>query len=62
MKEISAGDFYRSIALPKEVNEDKVSAEWEDGVLEVTMPLKEKKQIKPKKVKVSVKKKKKTKK
>ena len=33
--------FYRSIALPKGVDEAKVAAKLEDGVLTVTVPLKE---------------------
>jgi HSP20 family protein len=58
VKEISSGSFYRTITLPKDVKEDKVSADWEDGILKVTMPLLEKKEVEPKKVKVSVKNKK----
>lgn len=33
--------FYRSIALPKTADADKVSAEFNDGLLKVTVPLKE---------------------
>lgn len=37
----SHASFYRSIALPKGADADKVSAEFTDGVLKVTVPLKE---------------------
>lgn len=37
-KEVRSGSFYRQIALPAAVVEDKVSAEFEDGVLKVTCP------------------------
>jgi HSP20 family protein len=33
--------FYRSIGLPKHADEDKVKAEFKDGVLKVTVPFKE---------------------
>jgi HSP20 family protein len=37
----SHASFYRSIALPKGADADNVSAEFTDGVLKVTVPLKE---------------------
>ncbi|HEU4913876.1 MAG TPA: Hsp20/alpha crystallin family protein [Candidatus Saccharimonadales bacterium] len=37
----SHASFYRSIALPKTADADKVSADFSDGVLKVTVPLKE---------------------
>lgn len=40
-KEIRRGSFERMIALPSAVQQDKVEAEYEDGVLKVTMPKKE---------------------
>ena len=42
----------RSIAIPEAVQADKVSANYENGVLTVTLPKQE--QIKPRKVTVSV--------
>jgi HSP20 family protein len=45
--------FSRSISIPEEVQADKVSAAYEDGVLTVTLPKRE--ETKPKKVAVSVK-------
>ena len=46
----SHSSFVRRIALPKNVNSDNIDAHFEDGVLKVTMPLKD--LPKPKKVKI----------
>ena len=45
------GTFSRSFALPTAVNADKVSAEYKDGILKVTLPKKE--EIKPKPIKIA---------
>lgn len=37
-KEVRSGEFYREIPLPTSVLEDKVSAEFEDGLLRITCP------------------------
>jgi HSP20 family protein len=37
--EQSYGAFYRAIPLPEGADEDHISAEFRDGVLEVTVPL-----------------------
>jgi HSP20 family protein len=37
-KERSYGSFYRSIPLPSEVDEQKIEANYEDGVLEIEIP------------------------
>lgn len=37
-KEVRSGAFYRQTALPAPVIEDKVSAEFEDGMLRITCP------------------------
>lgn len=37
-REIYCGSFYRSIQLPVNVEQDKVSANFSDGVLHVTIP------------------------
>jgi HSP20 family protein len=37
-KEVRSGAFYRQIALPAAVQEDKVEAAFEDGMLKVTCP------------------------
>lgn len=49
------GSFYRSIALPSTVNASKIAADYEDGVLEVTLP--KAAEAKPKKIAVKAKKK-----
>lgn len=45
------GTFYRSLRLPKTVNENKIQASFADGVLSVEIPKTEK--SKPKKIKIS---------
>jgi HSP20 family protein len=37
-KEVRSGSFFRQIPLPTGVLEDKVTAEFEDGVLKITCP------------------------
>ena len=37
-KEIRSGAFYREVALPTPVLEDKVAAEFQDGILKITAP------------------------
>lgn len=37
-KEMRSGSFYRQVALPAPVSEDKVSAEFENGMLKITAP------------------------
>jgi HSP20 family protein len=56
--ERSYGNFFRSIDLPSDADPDKIEANYEDGVLEVTIPKTE--AVKPKKVAVSAKKKQKS--
>jgi len=51
-KEVRAGSFYREVALPTAVMEDKVKAEFEDGILKITAPKAE--PTKTKKVNVKV--------
>jgi len=46
--ERSYGSFYRSFSLPSNVDAESISAEYKDGVLQVTVPKKE--EVKPKKV------------
>lgn len=52
-KEIRAGSFHRSAALPAAVNGDKAVATYEKGILKVVIPKEER--AKPKTVKVQVK-------
>jgi len=44
------GSFYRSFTIPHNVNQDKIQAEHENGVLKITMP--KKPELKPQKVKI----------
>lgn len=48
--ERSYGSFYRSFTLPSYVDQEKIEAEYENGVLKVHMP--KKPELKPKKVKI----------
>ena len=50
--ERSYGDFIRSFAVPPTVETDKVSAEYKNGVLTITLPKKE--NAKPRQVKVAI--------
>lgn len=50
--ERSAGSFQRSFNLPADVQVDKVTAEFKDGVLKVTLPKKE--EVKPKSIPIKV--------
>jgi HSP20 family protein len=50
--ERSYGSFYRSFSLPKNVDGEKIGAEYKEGVLTVTLPKKE--EVKPKKVEITV--------
>ena len=52
-KEVRRGTFARSLALPVEVDAEKVSATVEKGVMKIVMPKSEK--AKPKKVAVEIK-------
>jgi len=53
--ERSYGNFSRSIAVPSNVDAKKIEANYEDGVLEVSLP--KAPEVKPKKIAVSAKKK-----
>ena len=48
--ERSYGSFYRSFTLPRNIDQDKIKAECENGILKVTLP--KKAELKPKKVKI----------
>lgn len=48
--ERSYGSFYRSFTLPNSIDQDKIQAVHENGVLKITMP--KRPELKPKKVKV----------
>jgi HSP20 family protein len=53
-KEISMGGFIRQVALPTEVNADKAEAEFDKGLLKITVPKEEK--TKTKKININIKK------
>ncbi len=55
-KEVCYGSFYRAVSLPAKVVGDKAEAEYEDGLLRVTIP--KVAEAKEKKVKIQVKSKK----
>ncbi len=46
------GSFARSFALPNSIDGEKVAAEYQDGVLTLTLPKKE--EVKPKAIKITV--------
>jgi HSP20 family protein len=46
------GSFTRSIAMPKDVQADKISANFKNGVLEITLPKAE--EVKPKEIEIKV--------
>lgn len=50
--ERSYGTFARSFALPHTVSSDKISADYKDGVLKITLPKRE--ESKPKQIKITV--------
>jgi len=50
--ERSYGSFYRSFTLPGTVDQEKIRAEYKEGVLTLTLPKRE--ETKPKQIKVAV--------
>ena len=50
--ERSYGQFYRSFALPPNVNGEAINAQFKDGILRLTLPKKE--EAKPKQIEVNV--------
>jgi HSP20 family protein len=53
-KEIRHGSFTRAIPLPMKVKSDATNAEYKDGILKITLPKAD--EVKPKSIKVNVKK------
>jgi len=51
-REIAHGEFQRTIYLPDEYDADKISAEYHDGLLEISVP--KRPEVLPKKVKVEI--------
>ena len=52
--ERSYGSFYRAIALPEGIDEEKVDANYKKGVLKIVIPKTKKAQEKQKKIEVKV--------
>ena len=50
--EIASGEFSRSFTLPDTVNADKISADYKNGLLEITLAKLE--EVKPKEIEVQV--------
>jgi HSP20 family protein len=50
--ERSYGQFYRSFALPPNVNAEAIKAQFKDGMLRLTLPKKE--EAKPKQIEVNI--------
>ena len=48
--ERSYGSFFRSFTLPRNIDQDKIKAERENGILKISLP--KKPELKPKKVKI----------
>jgi len=46
------GSFTRSIAIPRDVDSEKISASFKNGVLEITLPKTE--EVKPKEIEIKV--------
>ena len=51
--ERSYGRFYREITLPAEIQRERISSEYKEGILEIHMPKAE--EAKPKEIEVKVK-------
>jgi len=49
--ERSYGNFSRSFSIPATVDEEKIRADYKDGVLKIVLPKKE--QAKPKQIKIA---------
>lgn len=54
-REIRSGSFFRQILLPTPVIEEKITAEFENGILKITCPKKEKTEVKKVQVKIKTK-------
>jgi HSP20 family protein len=53
-REFNYGSFRRTFSLPETVDDEKIDAKYEDGILKITLPKKEEAKAKPvKEIKVS---------
>ena len=53
IREVRTGSFERSILLPTDVKADKAKADFENGILTITMPIAE--EVKPKSISIKAK-------
>jgi len=51
-REFNWGDYFRQFTLAEVIDQEKISAKMDDGVLRLTLPKKEK--VKPKRIQVSI--------
>jgi HSP20 family protein len=52
LSEITYGRFERTLTLPESIDAEKVRAAYRNGLLELTLPLKE--SVKPRKIEIAV--------
>jgi HSP20 family protein len=52
LSEITYGRFERTLTLPESIDAEKVTAGYRNGLLELTLPLKE--SVKPRKIEIAV--------
>ena len=52
-KEFNYGSFQRSFTLPEDVNEEKIDAKYENGILKIVLPRKEEKTKSSREISVS---------
>ena len=50
-KQFNTGDYFRAFTLSNEFNKDKISAQLENGVLEITIPRRE--EVKPRRIQIN---------
>ena len=52
-KEFNYGSFQRSFSLPEEINEEAIDAQYENGILKITLPKKAQEKKTVKEIKIS---------
>jgi len=51
LQQYNNGNYYRAFQLSKEYDKDKISAKFENGLLEITVPIRE--ELKPKRIEIN---------
>jgi HSP20 family molecular chaperone IbpA len=51
MRQYNVGDYYRAFQLSDQYDKEKISAKFENGLLEITIPRKE--ESKPRKIEIT---------